>query len=228
MKSSSSARDRVPSRWLAILAGCLALLIAGAVAPATTLNDEQPNLSGRWELNEEESDDLREKMMEARGSRGSRFGGGGFGGRGGMSGGRSGGSGGGRSPQGRFGGGQSRGGPSGREGESRLGIMRGIDVLLIEQNDSTLTIRYSDDSKRVLTTDGKKQESELPNGDSLVTTAKCKDGQLIVTVKSTERGKITESYKIADDGEHLLITLDLPSRGPRPAIQLNRVYDLAG
>lgn len=232
----SAARDGIDSRRLTILACGISLLLFSSISTAETPQDGPPNLSGTWELNEEDSDNLREKMMEARrsgGSGGSRSGGGGFGGgmgggRGGMGGGMGAGRGGMSGGRGGMGGGQRGGRSGGRDGEGPPRLMRGIDVLEVEQSDSKVTIRYSDDSERILITDGKKYESESPNGDSLITTAVWKQGQLIVTIKSSERGKITEWYKLSENGERLIVKLDLPGRGRLPAMKLKRVYDLIG
>ncbi|MEE8368907.1 MAG: hypothetical protein V3S30_11400 [Thermoanaerobaculia bacterium] len=220
-----AAKDGIDSRWLTILACGISLLLFSSISTADTPQNGPPDLSGTWELNEEDSDNLREKMMEARrsgGSGGSRSGGGGFGG--GMGGGR-GGMGGG---MGAGRGGMSGGRSGGRDGEGPPRLMRGIDVLEVEQSDSKVTIRYSDVSERILITDGKKYESESPNGDSLITTAVWKQGQLIVTIKSSERGKIKEWYKLSESGQRLIVKLDLPGRGRFPAITLKRIYDLVG
>ena len=230
-----AAKDRRDSRWLAVLVCVISLMIFGSSSPADTPQVEPPNLSGTWELNEEDSDDLREKMMEARrsgGSGGSRSGGGGFGGgmgggRGGMGGGMGAGRGGMSGGRGGMGGGQRGGRSGGRDGEGPPRLMRGIDVLEVEQSDSTVRVQYSDGTERILITDGQKQESESPNGDSMITTAVWKQGQLIVTVKSNEGGKITEWYKLSENGERLIVKLDLPGRGRLPAMKLKRVYDLA-
>lgn len=230
MRVNFATEARAESKWPAVLAIGIAVTIFSSISPADTPPEEHPDLSGTWELNEELSDDFRQKMMEARRSGrlgGPRSGGGGMGGgRGGFGGGMGGGRGG-------MGGGQ-RGGRSGNwdgerpPGEGPPGILRGIELLQIEQTASTVTIRYSDDSERILLPDGKKQESELPNGDSLVTSAVWKNDQLIVTAKRKEGGKTTEWYQSYADGERLIVKLDLPGRGRLPAIQLKRVYDLAG
>lgn len=207
------------------LALTLLLLPVLAQAEKASLRPQHPDLSGNWTLNEAMSesgrDKMREKMANRRGSRDSGRGSGGFGGPpgGGRGGGRGSGSGGG----GRGGG---FGGPGGRRGGDRGGPMvsidEGVDLLEISQSDDQLSITYSDDRLRILLTDGRKDKRAGTRGD-VVTTAKWnQEGELVVKAK-TQRGKVTEIYKLDDEGERLLI--DITIDGPMGEITFHRTYD---
>ena len=209
------------------IALALTLLFLPALAQAEKASSKQqhPDLSGSWTLNEAMSesgrDKMREKMANRRGGRDSGRGGGGFGGPpgGGRGGGRGGGSGGG----GRGGG---FGGSGGRRGGDRGGPMvaidEGVDRMELVQTDDQLSITYSDDRLRILFTDGRKDKRTGAMGD-IVTTAKWNQaGELVVKAK-TQRGKVTEIYKLDDEGERLLV--DITIDGPMGEITFHRTYD---
>lgn len=209
------------------LALTLLFLPALAQAEKASKKKQPPDLSGSWTLNEAMSesgrDKMREKMANRRGGRDGGRGGGGFGGPpgGGRGGGRGGGSGGG----GRGGGG-GFGGPGERRGGDRGGPMvaidEGVDRIELVQTDDQLSITYSDDRLRILLTDGRKDKRTGAMGD-VVTTAKWnQDGELVVKAK-TQRGKVTEIYKLDDEGERLLV--DITIDGPMGEITFYRTYD---
>lgn len=195
----------------------LAVLVSILPALAATEKSPPPDLSGKWELNE----DVTYRMMQGARERGF---GGGHGGMRGPGGGRPpGGTGGGG---GRHPGGGSRpvfgdggGGPEHRE---RLS-MESLDELTITQQEGVVTIMDSTGRSRVLHTDGKKaREEEAPGGPATVK-AKWKDGALEVRVKPAEGPKRTETWVITNDRKRLFLTLTVDG-GPRMPIR--RAYDL--
>ena len=103
-----------------------------------------------------------------------------------------------------------------------VGIDEGVDRIELVQTDDQLSITYSDDRLRILLTDGRKDKRTGAMGD-VVTTAKWnQDGELVVKAK-TQRGKVTETYKLDDQGERLLV--DITIDGPMGEITFYRTYD---
>jgi hypothetical protein len=207
----------IPLGWLLVSAALL--LVGNLAARAVEKANERPDFTGTWQLNNEESDDLREKMLEARqgrgnGSGGSR-GGGGFGGppagRGGMGG-----------PRGRFGG--RGGGDRGDMGAPPL-MREALERLVISHSDPEITISYGDGRLLVLYTDGRKIERESPFGEVLVFKTKWKEDRIVVKRRSEGRPEVTEIYELSPERERLFVTLEFePPRGGGQ-ITLRRVYE---
>ena len=56
-----------------LIGSALSLLLIGSLQTDTSLAAERPDFSGLWQLNEELSEDPREKMRESVGRQGSRI-----------------------------------------------------------------------------------------------------------------------------------------------------------
>jgi len=171
----------------------LPILTCGVLLASASLAAEQPDFSGTWKLNQELSENPREKVME-----GMSKGGGGRGG-GGMAGGRQGG--GGMSGGGKGGG--MRGGGGGRSDEGGRGSDREgmqerlsereerIQQFTIVHEDPSLRFRYADDSENLFYTDGRITE-DLEAG-LLDATASWKKGKRIeIERDSPQGGAVTE------------------------------------
>jgi hypothetical protein len=194
------------------LFGAVLAVVLLACQPAPPRAAERPDLDGVWTLNEELSEDPREKMHEAmrsgRGKGGGRGGPGGGMGRGGGGGG--GGRGGMGDPE------QMRRRMEDRERAARRLEIRGADPGIV--------IRYADGSERTLFPDGKRHRRETGVGD-LETTARWKsDGRLVVKAR-TERGQeIEETYEIEPYAHRLHVTVE-SAGGRGPKFSFLRVYD---
>ena len=204
------------------LLAVLCLLAAWTAAPLFAADEDLPDLSGHWEMDQELSEDPMEKMRE---SRGGMRGGGGFGGRGGggFGGGRGGGFGGG---SGGMGGGPGRGGgdrPSREEMQQRMEEMRrGHDRLTIVQADSQVRIAFADGREQVLTTDNKKQVLDTPVGEVEVK-ARWRDAGLVVNTRG-DRRSTTETYYVTADGSLLTVMVEMDPPGPMGPVSFKRIY----
>lgn len=192
-----------------ILGLALPFLTLGVLLAVASLAAEQPDFSGTWKLNQELSENPREKMAESmskgRGGEGGGRGGGGMGG-------------------GMRGGGGGRGG--GREGmEERLGEREArIQQIVIDHEDPTFRIRLADDSENVFYTDGRMTE-DLEAG-LLEATASWKKGRRIDIERESPQGAaITEKYELSDDGSQLFVKTKIEGSGRMPKITFQRVYD---
>ncbi|MFQ5703288.1 MAG: hypothetical protein ACE5HT_04625 [Gemmatimonadales bacterium] len=204
-----SALQRVAVTTLSALS---AIVMLSAATQSGRLAVQTPSFVGKWHLNAAKSDDARQKMREMFQS------GGGFGGRrGGGGGGRGGGRGG-------FGGGGRGGGVEQQRSNPMRVAMRAAQYLDISQDDNVVKIGYGGDSVRTLQTDGQKigfgegrRKGEIKSH--------WKGDKLIVETKMEGGTKITETYELKDEGEHLQIKVRIENlRFPRP-LEIKRIYD---
>jgi hypothetical protein len=181
-----------------ILGLALPFLTLGVLLAVASLAAEQPDFSGTWKLNQELSENPREKMAESMSK-----------GRGGAGGGR---------------GGGGRGG--GREGmEERLGEREArIQQIVIDHEDPTFRIRLADDSENIFYTDGRMTE-DLEAG-LLEARANWKKGKRIdIERDSPQGGTITETYELSADGSQLHVKTKIEASGRMPKMTFQRVYD---
>lgn len=200
-------RDRhATTRWLCWMV-VLCLLPGGILA-----SEERPDFTGSWVLNEELSENPRDKMRQSMG--GGRSGGGGMGG-GGMGGGGRGGSG-----MGGGGRGGSMGGPGGGDREAmqqRMAELAARIARLEITQDEELSILYADGSLRVVPVDGEVGDIK----------SHWKGDRLVVELKGESGRRMRETLEFAEDGAQLHVTTKMFGDLNRPTISVLRVYDMA-
>ncbi len=183
---------------------------------------QQPDLTGKWQINREKSDNPRDMMR--RGGRGP--------GSGGPGGPPPGGGGfpGGPPPGGGFPGG---GDPPSQEQMERMRArmeegMRAAEALEISQRGVEITVNETGDEKTVHTqtyiTDGRKAERDTERG-KLETRAKWKGQKLVVEMKTQHGGTITRTYELASGGRQLYVTVKIENEGMPGTISIRSVYD---
>lgn len=196
---------------------------------------DRPNLTGTWSFNRDQSDDLREKMSEARQGRRRGGGGGGRGGRsgGGMPGGRGGGvpggGGGGRMPDGGWpgGGGERQQGRQDREGR-RGGLMfeylRPAQSMVIRHDEPEIFITKDERIIHERFTDGRKEERDAGDGSTAKVRTRWKKGKLVTVIETERVGKIIESYELDRENNQLvvIVRVENPRMG---AVKVRYVYD---
>ncbi len=229
-----------------------ALLIAAVGSPATGSDTAKRNdFTGTWQLNEELSENPREKMREAMSSRGGGRGGGGRGGGGGGGGGGRGGGGfggpgggggfGGLGGSGGFGGpggGGGRGGSGGRGGPGGAGggsreemqermrvLEESFQLLEISHREPELIVRYGDEREETIYTDGRGFDRTVGRGELVEATARWKGKERIVVKAEGERGKVTETWEWVPDAGQLWLTVKTSGSGRMPGFEFRRVYD---
>ena len=212
--------------WLPIVLLGLGL---GLDAEAADDKRDDVDFSGEWQLNEELSDDPREKMQEMMSKRRSGRGGGGGSQRGGGGGGQR--SGDGRGG-GRQGGGSGTGGPGGgglgEDGQRRggpFGDPEAAKSLSIAYDAPRLTIIDAAERGRVLYTDGRKVNRDYGEGRLVEVKARWKKGVLEVERKG-ERGSQRERYRLSEDGQRLTLESRI-EMGRMGKFEIERVYDRA-
>jgi hypothetical protein len=217
---------------LAALAGrrrfafCLGtiLLTAALGLPVAGLAFDSPAFTGRWDRNEEQSDDAQEKLRNAmaRGRGGSKAGGmrpgGAGGGRGGSGGGRRGG---GMGP-----GGGGRPGMAG-PGGGFMGAMNAAARLQIELTERELHMEGGAQGLRIFYLDGEKHIRETSNGAKIETRATLSGNRIVIEQKMEEGVEITETYELSPDGQVMVMRLQMEGGMSSEPVLIRTVYDKA-
>ncbi len=180
----------------------------------------KPDLSGFWVLNEELSDDPRNKMKEFKSEKSQ-----GFHGRG-MGGGK--GSGGGMGRGGR--GGRMDGGPrKGGMGSSRTAmarIVRPARSIEIKHEDPLLVIIDDQGRMRRIYTDNRGSSISVSGGmNQQVSTAGWEQDELVVETSSVKGGRFTQRYKLEADGSRLSLTTEMAMQQATKILTIRTLYD---
>ena len=207
----------------AVASAALALLAFLGSVPRPASAGDPPkaaaavDLTGRWILNADLTDDAREKMAEAMEGRGGREGSrpplgpggpgmadpaGGPGGRGGPS-------------------GPPSGAESGDPAEAMRPIFEPAEELTISHTGTELVVDEKFSRLRRLHADGKKYKTE--NGLAELKTV-WKEGRLVVETKRARGGGVIETWELVPDGSRLIVNVKVEG-GFGPGVALKRVYD---
>jgi hypothetical protein len=184
------------------------------------------SIIGAWKLNQDESDDPRKKMQDARGAGGGQSGQGGGqgGGRGGV---RMGIPGMGGGPLG--GGGRRGGGNESDEDRQRMQeVMNASRSLTVAEAKKDVEVDVFDDQERktAIFTDGRKLQKSKDNANQEV--AARWDGNRLVTDEKTPSGqKMSRTYELSYDGAQLYETLRLTRGRSNSQVSIRYVYDQA-
>ena len=172
-----------------------------AAAPSTA----KPNLAGTWKLNEQQSDNPREKMREAMNANGNQ------GDSGAMMRGRMG-----RRP--------------GRGPGGRGGMLRQFSQLTIEQSDKGVNVTGA--TGRLIATSeppSKQDHNAQDNGGMIMrmppATAKWQGNQLVATSQGFGGGAITRTFELSPDGKQLYVTTKIENERFSQPVTFRFVYD---
>ncbi len=187
------------------------------------------DLSGRWELNVQQSDPPRSATGGSGEGGSGRRGGGGGGGRGGGYGGYGGGMGGGRGGFGRGGGmsgGQTQGEDSSATHDEMQHLMQAAHTLVIVQHPEDLALTDEDGRVMSLKPDGNKIK-DTESGAKIERKTKW-DGRTLVAETKLDNGvKITQSYTKVNEGLQLTVVTRVEGGRLQKPFEIKRVYDQA-
>ena len=180
---------------------CLQRACLYLVLPFSLMAAEQPDLSGRWKLNHEQSDDAQQKMQEA-------FGGGARGSNRADVPGRQ----------------RRRGGQEAGQGGGLGRMMEAAETLQIQQKDPEILLKME---QRALTlfTDGRTQEQDGPRGGSVKTTSRWDSNQLVVEREMGRGVKVTTTYSLSAAGSQLFVTTRIETPRSSEPVLIRHVYD---
>lgn len=208
------------------MAAAAALTFVMAAPPARA-GDDGPNLSGRWTLNVERSDDAGKKMRE--GKDGDRRGKGGLGGIGPLGPGpRSGGPMGGGPVGGRPVGGRPPGArprpgsPADGDAAGPTELMNPPQALVITQEGGEVTLDGGDDNLLRVRPDGRKVKRD---GGAVEMKARWKDGELVLETERDDGPRVVTTYRVTSDRQELHVTSRI--EGQLDDVVIRRVYDAA-
>ena len=171
-----------------------------AAAPPVAAANETPDLSGTWILNEDESDNPRERFSRGGGMRlGGGSGGGGM----------------------RPGGGRGGGGMRPGDRQGTMGDPSRFREMTITQEGARLVFRYADDRERIFYPDGR---AEGESGAPVLATAEWKKSKLRIE-RESQRGTLIETFELQPEGARLIVTTKMKSGGR--SMSFKRVYDRA-
>ena len=210
MSGKLSKRGNAKLAWslLAVLGAALLFSFARAAArEASALSALQeatanpPKLAGHWQLNKEQSDDIRQKMQAARGD-----------------------SGGGESQ------GRGQGGRNGEGRAQRAGMMDELQTLAIEQTGSNVKVTGKSGRvlAQYPSSDSSAEKNAAPEGEGQrTTTSRWQNGQF-VSVTQSLRGKSTRTYSLSPDGKQLYVTTKMENERFKEPLTYRLVYDQPG
>ena len=204
-KLSKRGNARLAWSLLAILGAALLFSFARAaakeVSALTALQDataSTPKLAGHWQLNKDQSDDVRQKMQAARGDSG----------------------GGGREQGGHNG--EGRGQRAGMMDELQtLAIEQSGSNVKVTGKSGRVLAQYP-------SSDSTSEKNAGPEGEGQrTTTAQWQNGQLTVVTQSP-RGKSTRTYSLSPDGKQLYVTTKMENERFKEPLTYRLVYDPVG
>lgn len=227
------------------------VVLATAVLFAISLGgvvraSDQPKLSGKWQFNKDQSDDAQQKISDAQKSQQSTANSGGYpggtgggypGGGGGYPGGGGGWPGGGG---GYPGGGMGRGGMGRRGGQGMRGgstvsaadwdrLGQDSKFLQVDQKSDQVVVTDDSDHAQTLYLDGKKHDDKDENGKKISSTKTEWQGDTLVAETKLDHGtKLTQSYRLSDDGKQLTVVSRLENSSLQGPVTIRRVYDQMG
>lgn len=197
---------------------------AGPVAPSpgapaakapepAPLPASRQSILGAWKLDRDESDDLRNRSQDSRGS-----GGGGYGRRGGGSWPGGGGYGGHRGGLG--------GGESDEERQKMHELLNPPTTMTISMTGAEVDLMDDRDRKRAFMTDGRKlQKSKDDNYQEIA--AKWEGNRLVTEEKSPRGGKMSRTFELSPDGRRLYENLHIEGGGRNSrSLDVRYVYDI--
>lgn len=172
-------------------------------------NPDKPNLAGAWKLNQDESDDPRQKAQQSRGisgggGMGGQRGGWGLGGPGGV---------------GVYHGGSGRN----QQAQDQAGSMLDeYSQLTIEQTDTTVRVKNRSNqlvAQCPLSSDNSNDKDAKNNS------SQWQSGQLVIVTQGKHGGKITRRYTLSADGDQLFLTTRIDKNGSDTPVMFRFVYD---
>jgi hypothetical protein len=235
-----------------VIAACF--LAASLVSVARAQNKTQ--LTGHWNFNQDQSDDAQIKVQDAQqnskinantGAGGNYPGGGGGypGGGGGYPGGGGGGypGGGGGYPGGggmggiggrggMGGGGMGRGGRQATQNGSSVSqeqwdrLAENPKYLRIDQRSDQIVVIDDADRAHTFYPDGKKHDDKDAGGNKISTKASWEGGAFIAETKMPHSQKLTETFRVSDDGKLLYVTSRFEASSLAGPLSIRRVYDV--
>jgi hypothetical protein len=176
----------------------LVLTVTGPIQAATI-----PDLSGKWSMNRELSEDAKAKLEKAFPTLGA------VGPRGGDKGTQA----------------DARDAERGQARRRIEALIEASETLDITQINQELTVVEGNLRERKFYTDGRPFERLDRRGNMTTIRAQWRGSRLVVDTRLADGGKFTESYELSPGGEQLFVTVTSQDRRLKQPLVIHRVYD---
>jgi hypothetical protein len=125
-------------------------------------------------------------------------------------------------------GGQGNRGGSTVSGEDWDRLAENPKFLRIDQRSDHVVVTDDSDRAQTFYPDGKKHDDKDVNGKKVSTKTEWQGDMLVAETKLSHSSKLTQSFRLSDDGKQLYVTSRLENSSLRAPVSVRRVYDLLG
>jgi hypothetical protein len=125
-------------------------------------------------------------------------------------------------------GGQSNRGGSTVSAEDWDRLAENSKFLRVEQRSDQVVVTDDSDRAQTYYPDGKKHDDKDANGKKVSTKTEWERDTLVAETKLDHSTKLTQSFRLSDDGKQLYVTSRLENSSLQSPVSVRRVYDLLG
>jgi hypothetical protein len=100
--------------------------------------------------------------------------------------------------------------------------------LRVDQQSDRVVVTDDSDRAQTFYPDGKKHDDKDANGKKVTTKTEWQGDMLVAETKLSHSSKLTQSFRLSDDGKQLYVTSRLENSSLPAPVSVRRVYDLLG
>jgi hypothetical protein len=100
--------------------------------------------------------------------------------------------------------------------------------LRVDQQSDKVVVTDDSDRAQTFYPDGKKHDDKDVNGKKVTTKTEWQGDMLVAETKLSHSSKLTQSFRLSEDGKQLYVTSRLENSSLRASVSVRRVYDLLG
>jgi hypothetical protein len=100
------------------------------------------------------------------------------------------------------------------------------NFLRIDQQSNQVVVTDASDRAQTFYPDGKKHDDKDVNGKKVSTKTEWKGDMLVAETKISHYSKLSQSFRLSDDGKQLYVTSQLENSALQAPVSVRRVYDL--
>ena len=100
--------------------------------------------------------------------------------------------------------------------------------LQVDQKSDQVVVTDDSDHAQTFYTDGKKHDDKDTSGKKVSTKTDWQGDTLVAETKLDHGTKLTQSFRLSDDGKQLYVTSRLENSSLQGPVSIRRVYDLLG
>jgi hypothetical protein len=100
--------------------------------------------------------------------------------------------------------------------------------LRVDQRSDQVVVTDDSDRAQTFYPDGKKHDDKDVNGKKVTTKTEWQGDMLVAETKLSHSSKLTQSFRLSDDGKQLYVTSRLENSSLQSPVSVRRVFDLLG